>query len=96
MEHHYLQSYFSEEYKNLTLSPRSLTSLLRDIGVRRDSITNFFKEFKQAKDNILFDGTDLLMFLSEIRKVKINNSWITAEATKKTEDLLNKLGVHIT
>jgi len=74
MEHHYLQSYFSEEYKNLTLSPRSLTSLLRDIGVRRDSITNFFKEFKQAKDNILFDGTDLLSKSKKMSLPKLSKS----------------------
>jgi len=39
---------------------------------------------------------DLLMHLSEIRKVKINNSWKMAEITKKTHTLLRKLEIPIT
>lgn len=60
MEYHYLQSYLSVLYPNLPLSPKSLTGIMRDIGARRMNITQFFKEFSKADDNILFDGTDLL------------------------------------
>ncbi len=75
MEYHYLQSYISFEYPNLTLSPSSLTTTLRDIGVQRETITNFFQEFKHDNDNIIFDGTDLLtksknMSLPELSKSK--------------------------
>jgi len=38
---------------------------------------------------------DLLMHLSEIRKVKINNSWKMVEITKKTHVLLRKLEIPI-
>lgn len=69
MEYHYLHSYLSEQYPKLPLSPKSLTSTLRDLGMKRTQITNFFKEFSRANDNILFDGTDLL---SSSRKMDIN------------------------
>jgi hypothetical protein len=36
---------------------------------------------------------DLLMMLSEVKKVKINDMWINAENTKKTSELLFKLGI---
>jgi transposase len=39
---------------------------------------------------------DLLIHLSEIRKVKINNDWRLAEITSKTQTLLKKLDIPIT
>ncbi len=38
---------------------------------------------------------DLLMHLAEIKKLKINDSWHTAEITSKTQKLIDKLGIHI-
>jgi len=38
---------------------------------------------------------DVLLHLSEIRKVKINNKWKIAEIDKKTEKLLDKLNINI-
>ena len=43
-----------------------------------------------------FSPRDLLMHLAEIKKVKINDSWHTAEITGKTQKLIDKLGIHIT
>ena len=43
-----------------------------------------------------FSPQDLLMHLAEIKKVKINDSWHTAEITNKTQKLIEKLGIHIT
>lgn len=60
MEFHYLQSYLSEKYPELSLSPKNLSRLLREIGTQRDKIRAFFKEFITDGDNIIFDGTDLL------------------------------------
>lgn len=74
MEFHYLQSYLSEEYPNLSLSPKTLTSLLREIGVNRKSIISFFKEFNKAKDNILFDGTDLLSNSQKMDVAKLSKT----------------------
>ena len=68
MEYHYLHSYLSEQYPGLSLSPKALTTLLRELGVNRSGITSFFKEFSKTNDNILFDGTDLL---SSSRKMDI-------------------------
>jgi hypothetical protein len=34
--------------------------------------------------------------LAEIKKVKINDSWHTAEITNKTQKLIEKLDLHIT
>lgn len=39
---------------------------------------------------------DLIKQLTEIRKVKINGKWHNAEITKKTSDLITKIGIHIT
>lgn len=48
--------------------------------------------------NILkkFSVNDLLMFLKEIKKVKINNSWHNVEITKKYQNLINLLDLTIT
>jgi len=34
--------------------------------------------------------------LTEVRKVKINQTWHNAETTKKSLDLFAKIGLHIT
>jgi hypothetical protein len=46
--------------------------------------------------NKKYSPMDLILFLKEIRKVNINGQWHNAEITAKTEELLNKIGVHIT
>ncbi len=48
--------------------------------------------------NILkkFSVNDLLMFLKEIKKVKINNGWHNVEITKKYQDLIKLLDISIT
>ena len=43
-----------------------------------------------------FSPQDLLMHLTEIKKVKINDSWHTSEITSKTQKLLEKLNIPIT
>ncbi len=42
-----------------------------------------------------FSPQDLLMHLTEIKKVKINDSWHTSEISSKTQKILDKLNVHI-
>ncbi len=39
---------------------------------------------------------ELLMHLSEIKKIKINNQWVVSEFTKKTQQILNKLDIPVT
>lgn len=74
MEYHYYHSYLSEQYTGLSLSPKSLTTFLREIGVQRKQITSFFKEFSKANDNILFDGTDLLSNSKKMDITKLSKS----------------------
>lgn len=74
MEHHYFHSYLSEQYPNLPLSAKSLTGVLRELGVKRMQIAAFFKEFSKANDNILFDGTDLLSSSKKMDITKLSKS----------------------
>jgi transposase len=74
MEYHYYHSYLSEQHPNLSLSPSSLTRLLREIGVQRQQIISFFKAFSKANDNILFDGTDLLSSSKKMNITKLSKS----------------------
>jgi len=74
MGFHFYHSYLSELYPGLQFSPKSLTSLLREIGVQRSQITSFFKEFSKANDNILFDGTDLLSSSKKMDITKLSKS----------------------
>jgi hypothetical protein len=39
---------------------------------------------------------DLILFLKEIRKVKINDKWHNAEITAKTLEPINVMGIYIT
>ena len=43
--------------------------------------------------NKKYSPMDFLLFLCEIKKVKINNLWFDAETTKKTRDLLQSLNI---
>ena len=54
------------------------------------SILNLIKKHGLNKR---YSPTDFLLFLSEIKKVKINDQWHDAEITKKTRDLLQKLNI---
>lgn len=38
---------------------------------------------------------DIIAFLRDVRKVKMNGEWYTAEMTQKTATLLSSLGIHI-
>lgn len=39
---------------------------------------------------------ELLMHLAEIKKIRINNNWVVSEFTKKTQRMLDKLGIPVT
>jgi hypothetical protein len=43
--------------------------------------------------NRKFSPQDLFLFLSELKKVKINNDWHNTESTKKTAELLKIIGI---
>lgn len=55
-----------------------------------------YTKLKNAKLISRYSVADLLLFLSSIRKIKINGLWYTSEITKPTQVLLDKLNLHIT
>jgi len=59
-QYHFAKSFLSELYKNVGLSSSSISKKLKEVGINRKSILNFFNEFKTENDKILFDGTDML------------------------------------
>jgi hypothetical protein len=48
---------------------------------------------KKHELNRKFSPQDLFLFLSELKKVKINNDWHDTESTKRTSDLLKNFGI---
>jgi hypothetical protein len=72
---HYSNSYLSEQYSDVDLSARHLSSFLRTLGQERDKIVEFCRSFRQMNDCIVFDGTDIFsrserMGLSKFSKTK--------------------------
>jgi hypothetical protein len=51
---------------------------------------------KKHELNRKYSPRDFLLFLAEIKKVRINNEWHSAEVTQKTQDIMDMLGVPIT
>lgn len=60
MAFHYSHSYLSEVYMEVSLAPKDLGLLLRELGENRPAITSFFSEFNKARGCVLFDGTDIV------------------------------------
>ena len=59
----------------------------------------YYKIYQLLADHNLtkkYAPMDFLLFLREVRKVKVNSNWFTAELTNKTTKLLEKLNVDIT
>ena len=48
---------------------------------------------KKHELNKKYSPADFLLFLSEVKMVKINNTWQRAEITRKTLDLMQKVGI---
>jgi transposase len=64
MEHHYLNSYLSELLPDVSMSDKSLSALLLQIGSNRPAISAFMKQFtgQYIEDNafLLLDATQVL------------------------------------
>jgi hypothetical protein len=59
----------------------------------------YYKIYSRLKNSNLlskYSVTDMLLFLSTVRKIKINDIWYLSEITKPTQLLLEKLNLHIT
>lgn len=57
MELHFEQDFLSEAFKNVSLSDKNMTVLLRNIGTDRERINAFFKEFSKPGEHLLMDMT---------------------------------------
>ena len=58
-----------------------------------------YKIYKLLRDNKMlskYSVADILAHLKYISKIKIDGEWRLSEVTKKTRELLDELGVHIT
>ncbi|GAB4406285.1 MAG: transposase [Thermodesulfovibrionales bacterium] len=78
---------------------RNQTSLEGWMFITFVALQWYYRIYRLLSDKQLlskFSPQDLLMHLTEIKKVKINDSWHTAEITSKTQKLLEKLNIHIT
>ncbi len=53
-------------------------------------------KLKEAKLNNKFSPMDLIKFLKEVKKVRLNGEWFNAEITAKNLEIINKLNILIT
>lgn len=74
MDYHFSGSYMSEILTDAKLSGDSLTKHIRKIGIKREAIVGFCREFKAQNDNIIFDGTDLLSESGKMSLPKFSKS----------------------
>jgi len=54
------------------------------------------KKLKSSKLNNKFSPMDLIKFLKEVKKVKLNGRWFDAEVTAKNIEIINRLNIPIT
>ena len=59
MDFHYQNSYISNIYTDARMSAGTLGQVIRSLGMKREAIVHFFREFSQSEDCVIFDGTDI-------------------------------------
>lgn len=74
MDYHFSGCYMSEILTGAKLSGDSLTKHIRKIGIKREAIVGFCREFKAQNDNIIFDRTDLLSESGKMSLPKFSKS----------------------
>jgi transposase len=57
---------------------------------------NLYNKLKRHNMLSRISPADVLMRLSKINKIRINNSWLTSEINSKTLNLIKTLDIHIT
>ena len=58
----------------------------------------YYKLYSMLKDNGMlnrYSPKDILLYLMQIKKLKINDNWITSEIPVKIQKLLNKLRIQL-
>ena len=71
---HYSHSYLSEQYPDVNLSARQLSSFLRSLGEERRKIVEFCRGFRKMNDCIIFDGTDIFSASARMDLPKLGKS----------------------
>jgi transposase len=75
MEHHYLNSYLSDLLPNVSMSDKSLSALLLQIGSNRPAISAFMKQFTaqyiEDKAFLLLDATQVLSLSATVDYAQI-------------------------
>ncbi|MGC8804393.1 MAG: hypothetical protein ACP5QD_00435, partial [Candidatus Ratteibacteria bacterium] len=78
---------------------RSNASLEAWIFINYLAIIYYYRIYQRLiKKDILdrYSVSDVILYLSKIRKVKVSNHWIDLEIPKPTKTLIEKLNLHIT
>ena len=63
------------------------------------SLTYYYKIYQRLIEKDLlsrYSPSDVLLYLSKYRKVKVSTHWIDLEIPKQTRQLVETLGLHIT
>jgi transposase len=71
---HYSHSYLSEQYPDLDLSAKNLSSFLRSLGGERSKIVEFCRSFRRMNDCIIFDGTDIFSCSEKMELPKLSKT----------------------
>ena len=57
MPFHFSNSFLSEEFKYLSLTDKKISNFLRNLGLQRENIITYFKQFVSSEEHILIDAT---------------------------------------
>jgi len=68
------KSYMSEIFPEITLGEKRVSALYRKIGINRQNITSFMKQFIKEDDHIIFDGTQFISHSKQINEAKVGYS----------------------
>jgi transposase len=91
-----------DAYKNILHADK--TYMQNDIAIEAWMFINFiaiqwyyitFNLLKKYKFTKIYSPLDLMMRLTEIKKIKINDQWYLSETTRATNELLKKLKISI-
>jgi transposase len=92
-----------DSYKNLLKADRTYmqsdAAIEAWMFINHLSIIIYYQLYNKLKNKNILTSTspaDVLMRLSRINKIKVDNSWLTSEVNSKTSALMKTLDIHIT
>ena len=78
MNLHLRENFLSESFPQVSLTDKRVSSLLRSVGLDRERINSFFREFSRAGENILMDMTAIH---SKSEQMSINQRGYNAQGS---------------